>query len=428
MRVPSIAGALALIIPLTACYHDAELGNLGITVGLVDLLYEFESGDRVLVGTHLCLHLGFANYGVDEGTLVDPSNEHCFSQTLSGPAQPDTENCWILDTPGTVTWEWTPTNLDDCKPEFQGDRMVVEVTAPSDDFRLGFDDWRIRVPTTHHIFGDDAPPTLVGLAASSIEDLREDPSAARRVIAGQVDAPMLRLDDDLGRVYFADDVVFELVGEGATAIEPPPIGDEPAEIAGEQPLRLEPNAIARVRATFPNDLVLESPELIAVPVSDAASLDLMVVLYDTGTPFAAYAEVRDAESRVLHAAPIEWSVAEGAIGVTPGDLRIDVRTSEYAILATECDAAEAEPVERHAVLRARLGDLEDTVELTWIEQPADPNDLIGESCMFGDEPDDTDDPEVDDPGCACTTDAEPPTTAPAWLALAALLFVRRRRD
>jgi MYXO-CTERM domain-containing protein len=436
MHIARLAVALALITPLAACYQYGELGKLGFELGVADALYEFESGERVLVGTHLCPRLAFANFGIDEGHLVDPSNEHCFSETLAGPAQFDAEHCWMLDSPGEVIWEITATREDGCEPQYSGDRMVLEVVAPSDDLQLGFDDWRVRMPTApQSVLADDEPQTVIGLSPGrTLDDLREDPGAARRVFAGQLDTPMLRLDDDLGRIYFADaDVTFELVGEGATPVEPTePI--EPGEYStesrypGERPLVLDPDAVARVRATLPGGVVLESPELIAVAPSDAASLDLLVMLADDGVPVAAYAEVRDGQDRVLHAAPIEWGVVEGAIAVFSGHLGNEARTDEYAILSADCEPpSESEPIERHAVLRARLGALEDTVELTWIEPPVEPddNDLPFEpnpNCMFGD------DPGVDDGGCACSTDAESRNGGPTWLALAALLFVRRRRS
>jgi MYXO-CTERM domain-containing protein len=450
MRFVGVVLPLLIIAPLAACYQYGELGNLGFTLGIADPLLEFESGDRVLVGTRLCAQLGFANFGIDEGHLVDPSNEHCFSETLTGPVQVDAEECWTLDEPGEVVWEWTPTQLDDCEPTYMGDRMVFDVAAPTGELRLGFDDWRLRVPI---VFGVD-PQGVVGLAPGrTLADLREDPGAERRVFAGQLDTPMLRLDDDLGRLFFADaDVAYELIGEGAAAVEPyEPVDPEELSAetrkAGERPLTLDPDALARIRTTLPGGLVVESPELIAVPLTDASSLDLVVMLYDLGSPAFAYAEVRDEQDRVLHAAPIEWDVTEGALAVYPGNLAGEARSGEYAQLGAEClPPSETVPVERHAVLRARLGDLEDSVELTWIEQPVEPDDddlpfEADEECMFADDEGDSadegndevgeagDDPGIeDDRGCACSSEPDRNATGPAWLALAALLFVRRRRD
>jgi hypothetical protein len=43
-----------LALPLGACAIRGELGNIGFDLGTVDPLYEFESGDRVLLGSRLC--------------------------------------------------------------------------------------------------------------------------------------------------------------------------------------------------------------------------------------------------------------------------------------------------------------------------------------------------------------------------------------
>jgi MYXO-CTERM domain-containing protein len=344
-----------------------------------------------------------------------------------------------------VTWKLVPTLGDGCPPdypEFEGDRIRVEVVAPSGQPRLGFDDWRVRAPPRASAIGDSM--TVVGLAPGrTLADLREDPSAARRVVADQLDAPMLRLDDDLGRLYFADaDATLELVGEGATPVDPAePVPPEnyvtELRLAGERPLVLAAGGHARIQATLPGGLVLESPELIAVSAEEATELDLVVAVTSSGAPAYAYAEVRDGQDRVLHAAPIEWGMAEGALSLIPGDLGSDGRTGEYLTIQGGCEPpSETESIERHAVLRARLGPLEDTVDLVWTEQPRPPSIFSDHfqpdpTCVFGDEfgGDDgsgADDPLVEDHGCGCSTDRESPT-APALVSLLALVFIRRRR-
>jgi hypothetical protein len=95
---------------------------------------------------------------------------------------------------------------------------------------------------------------IVGLAPGrTLADLREDPSAPRLVVNGQLDAPMLRLDDELGRVWF-EDLELEIVGEGAMAIEPG-VGSDGYTVGerfpGERPLMLSPTAVVRIRATLP---------------------------------------------------------------------------------------------------------------------------------------------------------------------------------
>jgi MYXO-CTERM domain-containing protein len=319
-----------------------------------------------------------------------------------------------------------------------GDQLRFTVVAPAPDLRLGFDDWRARAP--EH-FGADA--AVVGLAPGrELADYREDPAAPRLVIANALDVPLMRLDDSGGRLYWpSSDVPLELVGEAVTAVEPhddPEQGFFEFQQPGELPLRMELDGAARVRATLPDGQVLESPELIGVSSVEAASLDL-VVLVDaaTGSPNYAFAEVRDAEGRVLHGAVVEWSMQAGALAVTPGNLELEVRTAEYALLGSGCEPRSSVPLERSAVLRARFGALEDTVELHWTDEALDPDVTPlpftpDEACLFADDSDtdgetggDDAGAELDD-GCGCSSGRETPT---AWLlALIGLGLLRRRKD
>src|SRR5690606_36190243 len=135
------------------------------------------------------------------------------------------------------------------------------------------------------------------------------PSAPRLVGAGQLDVPMLRLDDSGGSVFWTEpQVVLTHVGDGLAvveAIEDPDAGVYESRFLGEYPLTLELDAVATIQATLPNGAVLESPELSAVSATTAAaSLDLVALVeLETGTPDAAFAEVRDAEGRVIHGVP-----------------------------------------------------------------------------------------------------------------------------
>lgn len=300
---------------------------------------------------------------------------------------------------------------------------------PSAALRLGFDDWRVRGPER---IGPEVE--VVGLAPGrSLADLREDPAAPRLVIADAIDTPLMRLDDAEGRLFWSlADVALELVGD-ATAVEPQ--ADE-FFVPGELPLRIELDRVARVRATLPDGQVLESPELIGVSADAAASLDLIALVEaESGSPWYAFAEVRDAEGRVLHGAPVEWSMQTGALAVTPGDLTLETRTADHALLGTHCEPHSTVPIERNVVLRARFGELEDTVELHWTDAAVDPEPGGGwsfepdEACLYASDETDGetgDDPgaEVDD-GCGCTSERESPG---AWvLGLIGLGLLRRRR-
>ncbi|MFO7562681.1 MAG: MYXO-CTERM sorting domain-containing protein [Enhygromyxa sp.] len=432
-----------LSLPLTACYSLGELGKLGFTLQMSEQTFEFESGDRVLLGSRSCpgLHAAllegtWSTFLLSEGAALRSA---CYVEDLEGPADFDAEGCLPFDAPGEVTWTLTPTG--EC--EYGEDRLRFTVVPASPELRLGFDEWRARGP---EILGSDM--MLIGLdPGRSADDLREDPAAPRLVVADALDVPTLRFDLPEGRVYWAGDVVeLELVGEGLEVVEP--VDDEEAGTYeglhfSELALRLELGGVARVRATLPTGELLESPELIGVASSSAASLDLVALIKtETGAPAAAFAQVRDAEGRVLHGAKVQWSMQEGALAVYPGHLGSMLRTAEYAELEGSCHPPSALPVQRRAVLRARFGELEDTVTLVWTQPSSVPERrkhpfVPSESCLFADGgPDDSDsdegdetgdDPGVDEgEGCGCTTDAR---GAPGWglLPLLGLGLLGRRR-
>lgn len=433
---------VALAFTISACSIPGENAQLGFELGLADVLYEFRSGDRVLLGTELCPHVAMATNDEGEQIVFVYDDEEtallaCMDESLLGVAQFDAERCLQLDVPGELTWSLTATGA--C--EWDSDQLRLTVAAPTPDLRAGFDAWRVR-SSGAQAYHPDNEVTIRGLAPGrTLADLSEDPAAPRYVAAGQIDMPMLRFDDSLGRVW-TDALPLALVGEGATIIEPVESEDiqDISEYAlpNELPLVLEPGAVVRIRASLPSGEQLESPELIAVAPSAAASLDLVVADGGDELPTFAYAEVRDAEGRVLHAAPVEWSVASGALVVMPGALDNEGRSGEYAFIGMDgCEPPPAQPSERHAVLRARLGPFEDSVELTWTALPEQPDlfdDLPFEpdpSCMFGDDVDDGGNDEVgeagvdDDQGCACTSGRE--SSPFASLALLGVLGLRRRR-
>jgi MYXO-CTERM domain-containing protein len=443
VRVPAWLLVLSLLGPL-ACYAPGELGELGFDLRLADILYEYRSGGRVLVGTKICPHVMMAKR--DDGTSVlfpgsyeSESLLPCMDESVLGPAQFDADRCWSLDAPGEVTWSLSPNGA--C--EFDGDSIRLQIVEPSPMLRLGFDDWRVRSPSAAEWLDQDVIPVVVGLAPGrTLADVREDPSAPRLVVNGQLDVPMLRLDDELGRVW-VDDLELEIVGDGATAVEPEVdrfglVNGE--RWPGERPLMLSPTAVVRIRATLPSGETLESPELLAVPPTAAASLDLMVASAGEESEYAyAYAEVRDAEGRVLHGAPIEWAVGEGALSVRSGDLSLETRTQEYAWLGLECEPPPTAPTERRATLIARIGELEDSVEMIWTALPVPPSDPDrpfepDEDCMFGDESgsdesgaEDESGADVADFGCACASDERSPGSGGLLLLGLLALGLRRPR-
>ena len=427
-----------IVAPLLGCGIPGELGNLEFALGSVDPILEFSSGDAMLVGSRACTSIAVVILDDERDALLSyerAAARACYSESVVGPAELDADDCLHFNGVGEVSWSLTPTG--EC--DYLADQLRFNAVAAGPGLRLGFDDWTVRAPA--HL---SEYYTVIGLAPGrSLADLREDPSAPRLVVAAQLDAPTLRLDDGDTRVFWTEpEVSLALLGEGVTVVEPIDTGWEVAEpirefrMPGEQPLLLAPGGVARIEATLPDGQVLESPEIIAVPPTVAASLDLIVMVDPNGPGFA-FAEVRDAQGRVLHGAAVEWSVREGALAVTPGSLGSTVRTADYASLdGYGCEPPSTMPTERHAVLRARLGSLEDTVELRWTPAPSLPPNGHAEppplqpftpapNCLFGDDDEPSAEPSAEH-GCGCTstTDSSPISLL---LALAGLALIRRRR-
>jgi MYXO-CTERM domain-containing protein len=408
---------LVLIPLLAGCYHPGEADYLSFEFpNFGDFTAEFRSGDQLLLGTRLCPQIAEVHHDDGENQLLweDAQREEfraCFDEVVSGPAALDADGCLAFEGVGEVTWELTPNSCGD-----RAERMRFLMIEPSPDLQLGFDEWRLRW-LQDPLF--EAQP--IGLAPGrSIAELQESPSEPRRIVAGQIDVPVMRFDNANGRVYWmSEDVDLEVIGEGIELLA----ADSTFEGSdgGDLPLRMNTGSSGRVRATLPGGEVYESPELIAVTASAAVSLDLIAVAEYQYL----FADVRDAEGHLIHAAPIEWSLDEGAMALIPGSLDNEGLTGEYASYwHGRCEEPPStEPELRRAVVRARLGELEDTIEVEYL-QPTSEDYAWGpsEECLYADPPED--DPGPD--GCACTTDEHAPA-APLLAGVGLLALLRRRR-
>ncbi len=452
--MPSIAVSLRFALPVFACAlatacHRGEKGRLGFELeGLVDRTYDFESGERVLVGTRICPQFVWWSDGQDRGHYVqDPQDRAslraCYEEDIDDEAK-IVQGCLVFEKRAdNVEWELEADPECSLGP-VEDDQLRFEVIEASDELTLGFDDWRARALETNPLWGD---VELIGLAPGSEPDELRDPAdAPHRAIAGELDVISLRLDDPDGQVFWS--VVpgaIGVLGEGIEVVEPNlDAGD--LSFPGELALRIDDGAVGLVKLDLPGGVERESPALIGVSVDSAASLDLIAARTSEGEPVAARAVVRNEQGEILHAAPIEWDVIEGAIGVDRGHLHTQARTADYALLLTSCEAPPtAQPVVRHAVLRARLGELEDTVRIEWTDAVEVGNDFQPHpSCLFAEEddepddgpdeqdgePDDEGDVGLDDgpPNCACTsTDTHGRSLLLGLLSLLGIGFVRARR-
>ncbi len=421
-RLSILALPLVLASSCLACEYPGEDQQIRFELPeLADALLEFRSGDRIVVGSRLCPRLSSVwseSFGEWVHIAPDDADDYrtCFVESITGSGHLDAQGCLHFDEPGEVVWQLTPA----LQCGLDGDRLRFDVAPVGPTLRLGFDDWRER----HAILlTDDEPPLhLRGLDEGlTIADLREPPDAPRRVIAGEVDAVMLRFDDDAGRVFSTDAVELEVFGDGVTEVS----GAE--AFITEKWLSLESGSVGRIRARLPDGSTRDSPQLVAVPSSEAASLELVVAVRDE-RPLYARALIRDREGRPLHGAPVEWRVVEGALWVEPGNLENEARTADYALIGGECLPPEEQPVMRRAVLQARHAELADEVEIEWVEQPPEPEDRgapfePSSDCQFGADLDDG----GADHGCGCTSASSGSHLATLPM-LALLLVLRRRRE
>lgn len=415
MTTRAILPMLLLLPALSGCAHWGEADYLGFQfTDFADLLYEFQSGDQLLLCARVCPRIDQERTASGEVKgLVGGQGEElraCFSESVSGPAMLDADGCLVMTGPGEVSWELTPSGCGE-----HSERMRWMLVEPRSELALGFDEWRVRL-------GLEIDPEPAGLAQGRhASELGDPPDAPRRVYAGAVDVPLLRLDDANGQVFWmASDVTFELVGSGAEIVEPDPNNVhehgglrewvDPAEVA----LRLDIGALAHVEASLPSGETLESPQLLGVGPDAVASLDLMAV---DGYLFA---DVRDGQGRRIYAAPIEWSVTEGALELTPGSLETLMRTSDFAEFSHgDCLARPTdEPEIRHATVAVSLGELSDSVEVSFVVEPTMADSLWpSEDCMYGEgvEPPGSGDEGggdetggADGIGCGCTSEPQAP--------------------
>lgn len=424
-----------LLLPaLAGCTHWGESDYLGFNfTDFADLLYEFQSGDQLLLGARVCPTIEQERTASGEINLLRDAEgkelRACFSESVSGPAMLDADGCLVMAGPGEVSWELTSQSCGE-----HSERMRWMLVEPRPELALGFDEWRVRLGLEI-----DEHPT--GLADDrNASELPDPPDAPRRVYAGAVDVPLLRLDDDNGQVFWmASDLTLELVGSGAEIVEPDPnnVSDlgglrewvDPAEFA----LRLDVGALAHIEASLSSGETLESPQLLGVGPDAVASLDLMAV---DGYLFA---DVRDGQGRRIYAAPIEWSVTRGALALTPGSLETILRTGEFAEFGHgDCLARPTdEPETRYATVAASLGELSDSVEVSFVVEPSEVDNVWrSEDCMYGDgvEPpeggsDETggDRAGIDQAGCGCTSEPQAPG-APVLAVFGLLGLLRWRRQ
>ncbi|PCC73288.1 hypothetical protein SAMN02745121_02984 [Nannocystis exedens] len=363
------------------------------------------SGLRALQGSTVCFDV--EEIDTAEGSLRLQPFDACYDIAVADAPMANGD-CVILDQLGTVQVDYTP--RADCfvaDHEFVADRFRVEV-IPVDGLR-GRLEWSMEAWAEH--LGERLSSRPADLTPSADEPLRLVPDVTVGFPINVIDATGERVAWDLsqGRVLEAKD--------GGT-----PRALAPADDDGSMwPMRVGPGETSTITLEVAG-AVLPVVEVVATPVEQAASLEIVAVFDDS--PFGARAIVRDGEGRAIVGAPVTWSLVEGELAFE----RVDAYTPpEYTAIGDSCLPPPTAPEERRAVLRAQLGELRDELEIEWVASP--PEETSDEpfephaACQRGTGP--AGDDGLGDRGCGCASGAG--EAGAAGLAGSLLLLAGRRR-
>ncbi|WP_224196736.1 MYXO-CTERM sorting domain-containing protein [Nannocystis pusilla] len=365
------------------------------------------SGLRALLGSKVCFDAGIP---ASDDTWFE-GIEACYDMAIAGVPIADGD-CVILDQPSGVRIDYTPRAdcpFDEAEFELLPDRFRVE-GVPVDGLRARLE-WHMEHWAEH--LAERLSSRPADLIPGADEPLRLVPDVLVGFPINVIDAAGERVGWDLsqGRVLEAKG------GDPARTLAPIEDTDAlwPVRVgAGEQStLTLE---VAGA--------VLPVATVVATPVEQAASLEIVAAVGDE--PFGARAIVRDGEGRVILGAPVEWSLVEGELALMPVD---DFTPPEYTIVADDCVPPPTAAESRRAVLRARLGELSDELEIEWTAMP--PEEVRDEpfspnpACQRGTGP--AGDDGLGDRGCNCASTAGAGGGSGAWLAALALMLGARRR-
>ncbi|HWB81712.1 MAG TPA: hypothetical protein VG755_42410 [Nannocystaceae bacterium] len=409
--------AAMLLLGLVACddvpAYETEQRQLGL------MMNEFTGSTLreplpivdAVVGTRLCPHFdgwyerdgNAVTYHVEDGG-DDSELRNCFALTASGAAHVDAE-CIVLDGPGDAAIELTPRTCltqQQSGVEFTADRMPVASWA-IDELVLRTDDPFVRSLASELSPGPGQPFPPLSL---------QDPAEPMRVIVGgfMLVMPMPFAKDDPWHVVGYARGFVRVVGEDARAeLQNEVSAGGVSVVAGDR---------------FALDLelaggTLHGGEVIAVPGTDATSLEL-IVGYEPcetcelgwGQLAISQAILRDAEGHRLYAGDVDFHTEGFDVGEVYGDAMIT---------AGICDEREGEVIT--GTVRAQFRDLAASADVQ-LECPVLADEHADDPEVVHDQVDEHDCEEgLFD--CACDAGrSEHPTAALALLGLLAL--VRRR--
>ena len=439
----------ALSAGCSICGTESDQGQLVFSFDLnVDPFAELRSGGAVLEGTLLCLdNVEVADASSSSATGISLSSEwwsECVEITAEGPQSLDEDGCFVFDAgPGEVTINLREQTCSvESGPflagEFVDDSLRVEVVQAATVAA------RLDPGSIERYLEAEAHP---GPAGEWPVDWIPSADAPLQVIAGEIIALPVTLwqgegsgsivawdtsDGALTVVHGADSGVY-------TAQWAP--GEFEATLMVDETVTVDLDRqghhweVGALRAV---DIgAAASIELVAAytPLSDEELEDISAGAPRWGPPLGIRAVVRDADDRILRAAPVAWELVDGAMYLQDLQLRLEdaetetepedlplARHQAYLIPAeylqvdaSSCVAPEPAPVVRHATIMATVNGQEASLDLEWSELARE----AGEEPFVAPEP-----CTIEGEGCGCRSSGDAPGAL--LLGLVALGLRRRR--
>lgn len=392
-------------------------------------------GGPVLVGERTCPQLACQQQDCSERAPEDGGVAACFAQTVSGAAF--AEGCLTFDTPGDVIWALEPVACQpapDAGVPLVGDRFVFRALGPEAAVAQQgprIEQLAVEMMADGGVLADPAPPA----------DLAAPRDELRIVEGGQ--APV---SATLTAVEVQDLVAVE--GDSLVVEDIAPTPDS-VRVRSGWLIEAEPGATAALRLVT-RSASFDVASIEGVPVAEAASMSLFAFSWTSAespgvtAPAAAHALVLDPRGRRLDGAPVEWTLVQGDLAVSnlysvfadADDEDDRVRRGPWMTVFDGCRLPSTRAGTATALLRARLGELQQDLRFTWT-LPPDQQGNGGWLSMPPTTPEEdqgfTRDPACPPfPACGCastrTGGRAPPLSAagPVAALLAVLLWLRRR--
>ena len=398
-----------------------EEHGMATSTGYLPSVWAYEP---VLAGEVTCPTLVCNQQDCAERAPADGGVAACFAHTVTGATV--VGGCLTFDAEGVAIWALEPIA---CQPDVDagvplvGDRFLFGVVGPEDVVP----EQAPKVEALAEAFMVDGgviaePATPADFAAPRDELFIVEGGLA------PVSAALIDVESGARVAVEGDSLVLEDVAPTPASVR----------VQGEWLLEADPGATAALRLVT-NTARFDVATIEGVPLSAAASMSLFAFYWTDDehpgatAPAAVHALVHDAAGRVLDGAPVEWTLVQGDLAISDlyrelggigGDDGVTVRRGPWMLVADACRPPSQRVGTTTALLRARLGELEQDVRLTWTLVPdvEGTTDWIGipRTAATEDEGFTRDPACPPGPACGC---ASAPANAPAPLLAAGAVVV-----